>query len=168
MKKLLLLVLCLGIMGCETAYRIQSFKGGYADYQLQDDIYKVEFKANAFTDADKAQDYALLRCSEVTLNNGYRYFIIVDEQSYQKNSSITTPVTSQTYGTASAYGGSGYAQGTYSGTTNYYGGQTYNLKKPIIINIIRCFKEKPENIGTMIFDAEQVSENIRERYNITN
>ncbi|MBL7131290.1 MAG: hypothetical protein ISS45_07825 [Candidatus Omnitrophica bacterium] len=166
MKKLLLIVLCLGLVGCATGYGRKGWKGGYTDLRLQDDIFKVTFKANAYTGRDKAQDYALLRCSEVTLNNGYRYFIIVDDKSYQQDYSYTTPVTSQTYGTASAYGGSSYAHGTYSGTTNYYGGQTYNMKKPIIIHTIRCFKEKPEDVNTMVFDASQVSENIRKQYNI--
>lgn len=65
-----------------------------------------------------------------------RYLIVATDLESSRTASIplTTPTTttSQTRGTASAYGNGGYANGTYSGTTTTYGSQTSYI--PITIN----------------------------------
>ena len=37
------------------------------------------FKGNGYTSKDKTFDFALLRSAELTLENGYRYFVVVGE-----------------------------------------------------------------------------------------
>jgi len=167
MKKLIyLFVMVMLVSGCATGYQRQGLTGGYKDIKLQDDIFKVSFRGNGYCHQERAEDFVLLRSAEVALENGYKYFIIIDEKSATQTGSYTTPVTAQTYGTASAYGGSGYAHGTYSGTTHYSGGQTYIFHKPSMSNTIKCFKEKPENIPVMVYDAEQLKNNIGNQYGI--
>ncbi len=167
MKKLIcLFIMAMLVSGCATGYQRQGWTGGYSNLKIQDDIFKVRFRGNAHCGMDRAVDFTLLRCAEVALENGYRYFIIIDEQAGTRTSAYTTPVTAQTYGTANVYGNSNYAQGTYSGTTYYSGGQTYIFHKPRTSNTIKCFKEKPENIPTMVYDADQVKNNIKSQYGI--
>ncbi len=167
MKKLIcLFAIALLVSGCATGYQRQGWTGGYTNMKIQDDIFKVSFRGNAYCGQGKAEDFVLLRSAEVALENGYKYFVIIDEKSRTRTSAYTTPVTAQTHGTATAYGGSGYAQGSYSGTTYYSGGQTYILHKPSTTNIIKCFKEKPENISGIVYDAEQVRNNIKDQYNL--
>jgi len=163
MKKLIcLLILIMLVGGCATRYGSQGFKGGYADVKIQDDIFKISFKGNAYLGSSKCQDYTLLRAAEVALENGYKYFIILDEKSGTQQYSHTTPVTANTYGTANVYGSSA----TYSGRTSYSGGQTYNFNKPRSNLMIRCFKEKPEDSFIMLFDAKQIKNNLRLQYNL--
>jgi len=154
------------VSGCATGYQREGFTGGYTDMKLQDDIFKVGFRGNGYCGSERAENFALLRCAEVALENGYNYFIIVDEKSLNQTSSYTTPVTAQTYGTANVYGGQGYAHGSYSGTTYYSGGQTYFFNKPSAVNTIKCFKEKPENMPTIVYDAKQIKGNIRKQYRL--
>ena len=166
MKMLLVIALCLSLVGCATGYQKVGLMGGYTDMKIQDNIYKVSFRGNAHVSEERAYDFALLRCAELTIENGYRYFVPVQEKSSVKESSYTEPVTAQTTGTISAYGNSGYAYGSFNGATNYYGGQTYHFRKPKTIFTIACFKDKPENIPTMVYDAEQVRDNIKKNYNL--
>jgi len=167
MKKIIcLVVMVILLSGCATGYQRKSWTGGYTDMKLQDDIFKVSFRGNAYCHQERAEDFVLLRSAEVALENGYKYFIIIDEKSRTQTSAYTTPTTAQTYGTASAYGGPGYASGSYSGTTYYSGGQTYILHKPSMVNVIKCFKEKPADASLMIYDAEQIKTNMRKQYGL--
>ncbi|MBU1005991.1 MAG: hypothetical protein KKH08_00185, partial [Candidatus Omnitrophica bacterium] len=76
----------------------------------------------------------------------------------------------QTYGSVqgavypNTYTGS--YSGTTHGTTNYSGGQTYTFRKPSTRNTIKCFKEKPEGLSGIIYDAEQLRINMRKQYGI--
>lgn len=83
--------ICLGVVaGCATGpfgptgYQASGWLGGYSDMKVQDDIFKVTFSGNGYTNAVRARDFALLRCAEVTLGNGYKYFIIIDEKASSK------------------------------------------------------------------------------------
>ena len=162
MKKFLLLLLCLSLVGCATGYQRQGLTGGYSDTKIQDDIFKVSFRGNAYCYQGRAEDFVLLRSAEVALENGYKYFIIIDGKSSTDTQAYTTPITSNTQGMVNMYGN----QGSYSGTTYYSGGQTYIFHKPSTSNTIKCFKEKPENIPAMLYDAEQIAKNIKEQYGI--
>jgi len=163
MRKIIsLIALILILSGCATGYKKQGLTGGYTDMKLQDDIYKVGFKGNGYCGVERAENLALLRCAEVALNNGYKYFIILDEKSLIQTSSVTTPATANTQGTVNSYG----TQGSYSGTTTYSGGQTYTYNKPSTSNTIKCFQDKPDNISTFVYDADQIRTNIKTQYNI--
>ncbi|RUO63747.1 CC0125/CC1285 family lipoprotein [Pseudidiomarina insulisalsae] len=48
---------------------------GYNETKITETNYQVEFKARG-TDKGAAMNYALLRAGEVTLNNGYDWFVI--------------------------------------------------------------------------------------------
>lgn len=177
MKRPLILGLVVFLMGCATGYHSVGYTGGYSDMKVQDDIFKVSFSGNAYTNGARAADLALLRAAEVSRGNGYKYFVIMGEDSDVTTASYTTPVTAQTtgssFGTINTYGygygnSSGTYHGTYSGTTQYSGGQTYHFNKPSTSLMIKCFKEKPENISGMVYDAEQIEANLKKAYGIKN
>lgn len=171
MKKLIWsVVLGVFLSGCATTYHKQTWTDGYSDMKLQDDVFKVSFKGNAYCGKGRTENFAMLRCAEVALNNGYNYFVIVEGGTDLQTGSYTTPVTAQTYGTATgtgySYGNYTNYSGTYSGATHYSGGQTYTFRKPTASYTIKCFKEKPENIPAMVYDARQIEKNISEQYRI--
>lgn len=153
------LVFLIGILfsGCATNYGSKSFwHGGYSDMKIQDDTFSISFSGNSSTSTERAGAFALLRCAEVTLENGYNYFTIIGGGTSIKQSAYTTPVQSHT--TGSFFGN------TYTGQTTYSGGKTFVTESPKSNCIIQCFKEKPENV--MVLDAKQVRDNIKAKYKI--
>ena len=161
MKNLFLIMLVtIFIQGCATAYQRTGFTGGYSETQLDENVFKVSFRGNAYTGRERVSDFTLLRSAELTLENGYKYFVIIDANSYTSNSTYTTPTTSHTTGSAYGYGNSAYG----SATTTTTGGQTYNISKPSSSNTIVCFKEKP-NVG-FSYNAEFIYKNISQKYGI--
>ena len=159
MKGLPLLVLLATLASCATSYQPTSFSGGYSETRLAEDAFQVSFNGNGYTSKERAADFSLLRSAELTLKNGFRYFVIVSSEKDSAVSSYTSPSTS--YTTASAYGSGRHAYG--NATTTTYGGQTYETSKPSATNTILCFKEKPA-IPALVLEAEVVVRSIKEKY----
>jgi hypothetical protein len=151
-------LLALFLSGCATPYQQSGLIGGFSETQLDNNSWTVTFKGNGYTSRERATDFNLLRCAEVCLENGYKYFVIVDGKEYSEQDSYTTPTTSYTTGSAYAYGNNVYG----SATTQNYGGQTYNISKPTNSNTIFCFKQKPA-INAMVYNAEFIQKSIREK-----
>jgi len=162
MRGLAIALTALVLTGCATAYQRQGLTGGYSDTQLGENIFQVSFRGNGYTSRERASDFSLLRSAELTLDRGFRYFVIVESEKDTKIGTYTTPT--QSYTTGSAYGYGNYAYGT--ATTTTYGGQTYFITKPRTTNTILCFKQKPEIKG-LVFDAEFVVKSIKQKYRIS-
>ena len=159
MKALVVLIFAaILVEGC-TAYQKQGFTGGFSETQLGENVFQVTFKGNAYTSRERVSDFNLLRSAEITLENGYRYFVIVDSEKYSKAGSYRTPTTSQTTGGVYGYGNSAHL----SATTTTTGGQAYSYSKPTARNTIVCFKDKPDT-GGLVYDATFVATSIRKKY----
>jgi hypothetical protein len=142
----ILFALVIFLTGCATKYQPEGFTGGYSESQLGDNIFQVSFRGNSYTGHEIESDFALLRSAELTLQNGFRYFVVVRPDKDASVSAYTTPT--QLY------------------TTKYaYGGETYYISKPSASNTILCFKEKPEG-GGLIFDATLVTQTLKKKYRI--
>jgi hypothetical protein len=96
MKRILITLLCLGLAGCATGYHSRSFTGGYSNMRLQDNIFKITFNGNAYSSLERAGDFALLRSAEITIENGYKYFVVLGANSSVKIASYITPATNMT------------------------------------------------------------------------
>jgi hypothetical protein len=156
----IIILLSILLSGCATSYQSSGSTGGYSETQLDENVFKISFRGNGFTGRERVADFALLRSAELSLQNGYKYFVVIDENSYTSNSTYTTPTTSNT--TANVYGSGNYAYA--NATTTTYGGQTYNVSKPSSSSTIVCFKEKPEN--TFSYNASFIYKNITKKYSI--
>ena len=85
MKKATILICTLFLIGgCATAYQSQGMSGGFSETQLDTNVYTVRFSGNGYTSPSKAADFALLRSAEITLMRGYKYFLIIDKNSFIK------------------------------------------------------------------------------------
>lgn len=133
-------ILIFTLSSCATTYQKEGFTGGFSEVQLSKNRFKVSFKGNGFTGREKAINYTLLRSAELCLENSYKYFVIIDENNYEKIVTINTPMTVNTTGTASTYGGS------YSSRTTFSGGGSDIYTKPRSTNIIDCYNTKPDGI----------------------
>ena len=96
MKTKIMLVLAILIMaGCASQpdYR-QAKKGGfgYTESKLSDTQYRVHFKAKG-SDKGKAMDYAMLRAAELTLLEGYDWFVVTDRETLVDKETVQTTPT---------------------------------------------------------------------------
>jgi hypothetical protein len=75
--------LLLGLAACATAtpYQPQQRGYGYAEQRLETNRYKVVFAGNSSTPRQTVENYLLYRAAEVTLLNGYDYFVLADQNT---------------------------------------------------------------------------------------
>jgi len=69
--RVLVIFSMVALMGCATEYGPATWKGGYKDAHIRDNIYYVEFSANAWVDSVTAVQYFERRAKEVCVENGY-------------------------------------------------------------------------------------------------
>ncbi|MFA6244468.1 MAG: hypothetical protein WC655_26230 [Candidatus Hydrogenedentales bacterium] len=151
--------------GCSTPYKPNSFMGGFSETRLAEDVFRVNFRGNAYTSEEQTQDFAMLRTAELATENGFKFFAVINEENTADVSAYTTPGTAQTTGSTYIYGsGARNYSGSYSGQTTYTPPQTYFMFKPRSGLLVRCFKEKPEKV--YVFDAAFLRDSIRSKYKI--
>jgi hypothetical protein len=92
------------LIGCSTPYQGQGLRGGYSDTRIDSNTVLVSFKGNGYTGHEKVETYLLRRCAEVTLADGYDYFVIVDQNDEAVHGSIETPGTYSSNTSATAMG----------------------------------------------------------------
>ena len=74
--------------GCATPYEAQSKGRGYSDFRVASDIFCVSFRGSAGTREERVEKYVLRRASELTLEHGFRYFVILAEKERTRSSSV--------------------------------------------------------------------------------
>ena len=56
----------------------QTASGGYSELRLEPNRFRVNFQGNTLTSRETVEGYLLFRASELTLQNGFDWFTIVD------------------------------------------------------------------------------------------
>lgn len=79
----------------ETTYRPATGQGfyrtGYSDLRIEPNRYRVTFAGNTVTDRDVVERYLLFRAAELTLQNGYDYFVMADRDTDRQARTYSTP-----------------------------------------------------------------------------
>ncbi len=149
------------LTGCATPYQKVGLSGGYSDTRLQNNVFTVNFRGNGHTSKERSSDFALLRCAELAIENGFKFFAIGDSSQDEKTMFYKTGSTSSTYGTTNIYGNTAYSNfNTYRS-----GSMIFPIRKPRASYTIFCFVEKPDE-NQMVFDANYLSQSIRQKYNM--
>ena len=88
-QTMLIAVLALFMAACSstTTYQPAEKRGGYGytETELGKDRYRVTFTGNTVTDKETVNDYALLRAAELTLQQGYDWFQLVNRDTESKS-----------------------------------------------------------------------------------
>ena len=95
MRSLLILVLPIILSACATTYQPQGLSGGFSETQLDTNVFKVSFRGNGYTHAERAEDLALLRSAELTLKNGLPISQLLIA-NHAKSMALTLPPRSRT------------------------------------------------------------------------
>src|SRR5581483_1441512 len=97
------------LSACATATPYQPLKGGegYAEQKLEANRYRIAFAANSATPREKARDYVLLRAAELTLEQGYDYFVLTGQSTGRepRASALSVGLGGFSFGSGGAVGG---------------------------------------------------------------
>ena len=99
------LALAAGLSACATATPYQpnvpgaSVSGGYSDYRLDANKFRVSFAGNTLTSRDTVERYLLYRAAELTLAQGYDWFLIAARDTDKTTRTyVDPPMSSFRYG----------------------------------------------------------------------
>ncbi|NOQ63345.1 MAG: hypothetical protein GQ582_02385 [Methyloprofundus sp.] len=91
MKKNTLIGLALTIIvssGCATKYDTEKtyLSGGRGFYQeqLKNDVWRIDFTGNTYTDTETRHDYVLKKAAQITLKENYSFFKVIHRKSEQE------------------------------------------------------------------------------------
>jgi hypothetical protein len=99
----ILAVLCVCVLSaCASATPYQAAtpeagRYGYVERRIENNRFSLSFRGNSLTERDTVESYLLFRAAELTLENGYDYFI-VSQRATDGNSRLVP------FGGASRYG----------------------------------------------------------------
>jgi hypothetical protein len=94
MKRLLGALAFLALVACATAPTrytpaLANSNIGYREQRLEQERFRVTFRANADLKGPQVEDMALRRAAELTAQNGYEWFTVVTRNTYLADGSYT-------------------------------------------------------------------------------
>src|SRR5437016_7742233 len=135
MNKYILLagLAALVLSSCATPYQHMGLGGGFTDKQIAPNTFRIHFRGNGYTPDDRAQDFAFLRASELTLAHGYQFFDVLNAGSSDRGGYV--PPTVVTTGS--------FVGNSYFGNSTVVGGGMFHFPGKDLI--IQCSREKGQN-----------------------
>ena len=79
-----LCMIMLTLSACSSSYGPLNSMGGYQEKQIGKDMMEVKFHGNQHTSKEKVSQLLLYRCAEVTDKAGFDFFVVLKDQSYEK------------------------------------------------------------------------------------
>lgn len=148
-----LVLTVLAQLACATTYGKPGFGGGYYDRPTDDpSVIRVTFSGNGYTSKSRTQDYALYRAAQLTVENGKRYFEVVDERVSLDQSEIHRPGYSTSTTRTYDYGVSRETQTT----TTHTPASTEVVNKYATTYMIRLLDDPANATGAKYYDAVKV------------
>ena len=81
-------VMALIMGGCATTYKKQKSGGGYSDYRITTNVFSVSFRGNPATQEEDVEKFLLRRACDLTLEHGYKYFVVIAEKGRTRSGSV--------------------------------------------------------------------------------
>lgn len=153
MKKFWVMPLfCFLLASCATGYHPSGFSGGYEELKLAKDAYLVGFRGNAYTSSDKAHIYAMRRSAELTLDKGYKFFVIEKSKDKVDTSAYRTPVQAHSNSNYNVYGYGNYGNIYGNTNTTVTGGDLIVSHRPKSAVLVKMYHKKvPNSLDAEIF-----------------
>jgi len=158
--------MALVVCGCATPYRPSNGSTGYSDLQLAPDEFTIAFQGNGHNSSEQVSDFALLRSAEVSLQQGYPYFAVVNIT----NTSSARPYLARQQYYTDYPPNLGLPPPSLGGFDPYRFGYIVQYDEPRIYFrpgtrfVIKCFRTKPEKPFT--YDAQDLERSLKPKYKI--
>ena len=122
------------VAGCatETRYRPATGQGfnrtGFSERQIEPDRFLVSFAGNSVTSRDTVERYLFFRAAELTLQQGYDYFVTAERDTDLRSRTYSTPGFGAYggfgpyWGPAWSFYGRGFGARRFGGFYGGYGG----------------------------------------------
>jgi hypothetical protein len=118
----------LALASCATGYQPESISGGFSDHMTAPDEAVITYHGNDYTSAERVITLTFLRCADVTLEHGYRYFIGVSMVDLSSNSPFAPSGSASITDNATEYGN--YA--AINATPSVAPSQSLRIYKPAV------------------------------------
>lgn len=165
MKKLIATCVVALLSGCGlfAPYTKLANGYGYTDIRLAPDVARVTFKSVDQGRGVHIEELVLMRSAEVTLANGYRYFVVTSEERETTNSSYDEPAVSTTTEVVTRKNGEREATSSTASTA----AKSTEVKQPRITQLIRCYAEAPKDAGgRVVHDAQEIWSRLAPKYDV--
>jgi hypothetical protein len=146
-----------------TAYAPIGPNGGYYDFRVSEDIFVVRFSGNASSPLEYVRDLCLLRCAEVAVKNGYRYFIMLSSEQSENIRQIYMPSSVHAHIDSTSSSPGETKETHYDSYKGVSAGRSISRINPKEEHVIKCLKERPSG---EFFDAKIIITSLRGLYNI--
>lgn len=94
MRRILALVAAAALAACATATPYQPARDGgfgYAESRIESNRYSISFNGNSLTEREAVETNLLYRAAELTVQNGYDYFVVVNRAVDPKRQLYAVP-----------------------------------------------------------------------------
>lgn len=90
------------------------YRSGYSDQRIEPDRFQVSFAGNSVTSRERVEKYLLFRAAELTVQNGFDHFVLVDRDTDRQ----TRTYVDRGFGGA-GFGGGGFGGAGFGGFGGY-------------------------------------------------
>jgi hypothetical protein len=145
------------IGGCTTSptpYGPATDGYGYSDQQIEQTRYRVSFAGNSATSRETVENYLLYRAAQLTVQNGYDYFTLVNQGMEGYGSGFGGPRVGVGVG-----GGGGGDVGLGVGISTLLGGGS-SPRYTGFADVVMYRGEKPST-DTSAYDAREILRRLR-------
>ncbi|MDN5942172.1 MAG: hypothetical protein L0H94_09845 [Nitrospira sp.] len=152
MKKLAVVFMVATLSACATPYGEYGILGGFTDARIDENTFSISVDTNGLTSQQTTSMHALFRASELTVENGFDYFVIASDANNSTSMAMVMPGGSTSNTTINTYGSTAYGRTT----TTYAPTTVVPVVYPNSTLIIKSFKgTKPEGVPNA-YDARSV------------
>ena len=152
MKKIVAVFMVAVLSACATPYGKYGIAGGYTDTRIDENTFSISVDTNGFTDQQTTSMHALYRAAELTVENGFDFFVIASGAKNSTSMAMVIPGNSTSNTTVNAYGSTAYAKTT----TTYAPTTVVHMVFPNSTLIIKSFKGIKPDGAPNAYDAHSV------------
>ena len=140
------------LAACATPYGKYGLLGGYTDSRIDANTFAISVDNNGFTSQQTTSMHALYRAAELTVENGFDYFVIASGASTPSSMAMAMPGSSTSSTTFNTFGSSA----TATTTTRYAPMTVIPVVFPNSALVIKSFKGQKPGDHPSAYDAREV------------
>lgn len=145
----------LGACATATPYGPSDGRYGYSDQRIEQDRFRVTFSGNISTPRETVENFLLYRAAELTVLEGYDYFIMTEQDTEADTTYNSRPIFHMGY----SHGSRGFPYYAYGFSWAHNETTTETRRYEAVAYILMRAGEAPDD-DPNAYDAREVMENL--------